>query len=317
MSSREGGRAGACPGGGAPRQRRLLRLLWVSIAASAVIIALKTWAWILTGSVGLLSDAAESAVNLAAAIIAMAALRWADKPADDDHPYGHAKAEYLAAGAEGALILVAAVGIAVSSIDRLLDPQPLDEVGAGLAVALVATLLNLAVGTALLRTGREERSIVLEADGRHLLTDVWTSVGVVAGVLAVALTGWETLDPLIALAVALNILIAGAGLVRRSAGGLMDVALNEPDRRLIGEVIARFEGEGARFHALRTRQAGSRAFVSMHVLVPGSWSVRRGHDMVEDIEEALRERLPYAVVDTHLEPLEDPRSFEDTELRRD
>jgi len=293
---------------------RLFRLLWLSIAAAAATITLKVGAWLLTGSVGLLSDAAESLVNLVAAIVAMLALRWAIKPADEEHAYGHAKAEYFSAGVEGALIVVAAIGIAVAAVGRLLDPQPIDDVGIGLAVSAAATLVNLAVGALLLRTGRRERSIVVEADGRHLLTDVWTSVGVIAGVAAVAITGWERLDPIIALVVAANIVATGGRLVGRSAGGLMDRALEPPERARIDAVLARFGPRGVQFHALRTRQAGARAFVSLHVLVPGTWSVQRGHDLVEEVEAALREELPYASVFTHLEPAEDPRSFGDASL---
>jgi cation diffusion facilitator family transporter len=292
-------------------QRRLFRLLWLSVAAAVATISLKTVAWLLTGSVGLLSDAAESVVNLVAAVIALLALRWATKPADEEHAYGHAKAEYFSAGVEGALILVAAVAIAVTAIDRLLDPQPIDDVGAGLAVSAVASSINLGVGYMLLTAGRRERSIILEADGKHLITDVVTSVGVIVGVAGVALTGWERLDPLIGLAVGANILLAGTGLIRRSGAGLMDRALSEPEVREIDEMLDRFRREGVAFHALRTRQAGSQAFMSVHVVVPGSWSVQRGHDVAEEIERELRARLPYLTVLTHLEPAEDPRSFDD------
>lgn len=298
-------------------EQRLFRLLWLSIAAATATIALKTTAWALTGSVALLSDAAESVVNLIAAVVAMAALRWATKPADEEHAYGHAKAEYFSAGVEGALILFAAVSIAVTAVDRLLHPQPIESVGIGILVTVCAALINLVVGLGLLRTGKRERSIVLEADGRHLVTDVWTSVGVVVGLGGVALTGWERLDALIALAVVVNIVATGVALVRRSAAGLMDRSLSEPERRDIAEVLGGFERDGVRFHALRTRQAGSRAFFSVHVLVPGAWSVQRGHDLVEDVEEALRARLPYVTVFTHLEPAEDPRSFGDTALDRE
>jgi cation diffusion facilitator family transporter len=298
-------------------EKRLFRLLRLSIAAAVATISLKTLAWLLTGSVGLLSDAAESVVNLVAAVVALLALRWATKPADEEHAYGHAKAEYFSAGVEGALILVAAVSIAAAAIDRLLHPQALEAVGVGLAVTALASLINLAVGYLLLRTGRRERSIVLEADGKHLMTDVWTSVGVIAGVAAVAITGWKRLDSIVALAVAVNIVVTGSGLVRRSVGGLMDRALGDDEQRQIREALASFQPDGVRFHALRTRQAGSRAFVSLHVLVPGAWTVQRGHDLVEDVEAALRERLPYATVFTHLEPAEDPRSFDDAALDRD
>src|SRR4051794_8523229 len=301
---------------GGMNQRRLFRLLWLSIAAAVATISLKTVAWRLTGSVGLLSDAAESVVNLVAAVVAMAALRWAVKPADEEHTFGHAKAEYFAAGVEGTLIFLAAISIAATAIVRLLHPQGIEDVGVGLAVSASASVINLAVGYLLLRTGRRERSIVLEADGRHLMTDVWTSVGVIVGVAAVAITGWERLDAVVALAVSLNIVVTGGSLVRRSAGGLMDRALGEDEHGQIREVLAPFEREGVLFHALRTRQAGSRAFVSVHVLVPGTWTVQRGHDVVEDVEARLRERLPYATVFTHLEPAEDPRSFADITLDR-
>src|SRR3954471_3306947 len=199
-------------------ERRLLRLLWLSLGAAVATIALKTTAWRLTGSVGLLADAAESVVNLVAAVVALTALRWASKPADEEHAYGHAKAEYFSAGVEGVLIFAAAVTIGVTAIDRLLDPQPIEDVGIGLAVSAAASAINLAVGLVLLRVGRAERSITLEANGRHLLTDVWTSAGVIVGVAGVALTSWERLDPIVALAVAANIVVAGVGLVRRSAG---------------------------------------------------------------------------------------------------
>ena len=294
----------------------LYRLLKLSIAAAVATIALKTLAWLLTGSVGLLSDAAESVVNLVAAVVALAVLRWASMPADDQHAYGHAKAEYFSAGTEGALILLAAVTIAVTAVDRLLHPQALNDVGIGLAVSVVASLINLGVGRALVRAGREHRSITVEADGKHLLTDVWTSIGVVVGVAAVAISGWERLDPIVALAVAGNIVFTGTILLRQSAAGLMDRALPPELQSEISEVLAPFGARGVHFHALRTRQAGRRAFVSLHVLVPGSWTVRQGHDMAEEVEAALRARIPYATVFTHVEPVEDPRSFDDTGLDR-
>jgi cation diffusion facilitator family transporter len=249
---------------------RLYRLLWLSIAAAVATITLKTIAWLLTGSVGLLSDAAESVVNLVAAVVALAVLHWAAMPADEQHAYGHAKAEYFSAGIEGALILLAAATIAVTSVDRLLHPQALNDVGIGLAVSVVATLINLGVGRALVRAGREHRSITVEADGKHLLTDVWTSVGVVVGVAAVAISGWERLDPIVAFAVAGNIIFTGTQLLRRSAAGLMDRALPPELQREIHDALAPFGPREVRFHALRTRQAGRRAFISLHILVPGA-----------------------------------------------
>ena len=295
---------------------RLYKLLWLAIAAAVATITLKTTAWLLTDSVGLLSDAAESVVNLVAAVVAMLAMRWALKPADEEHAYGHQKAEYFAAGVEGAMIVVAAVIIGATALPRLFDPQPIEDAGLGVAISTGASLINLAVGALLLREGRRLRSIILEADGKHLLADVWTSVGVLGAVILVALTGWNILDPLIALAVAVNIIVTGLRLVLRSIGGLMDRGLDAAEQATIATVLTRFEQDGISYHALRTRQAGSRAFVSLHVLVPGAWTVQQGHDVAEEIEDALRAALPHATVFTHLEPAEDPRSFADVDLDR-
>jgi cation diffusion facilitator family transporter len=294
----------------------LARLLWLSVAAAIATITLKTLAWALTGSVGLLSDAAESVVNLVAALFALVIVHWSAEPPDEDHPYGHEKADYLSAGVEGSLILFAALIIAYSATRRLLDPQPISGVGIGLSVSVVASAINLTVARMLLAAGREHRSLVLEADGRHLMTDVWTSVGVVAGVALVALTGWERLDPLVALLVAANIIVTGVTLVRRFTGGLMDRALPPEQRTAIDAVLQRYTDDRVRFHALRTRSAGPRAFVSVHILVPGDWTVQRGHDLAEDVERDVRAALQHATVFTHLEPLEDPASFADTDLDR-
>lgn len=298
------------------RARRLRRMMVLSIATAVATIALKTGAWAVTGSVGLLSDAAESVVNLIGASVGLAAVVWASRPADHDHAYGHEKANYLAAGITGALILVAALTIGFTAIDRLLHPAPVGGVGVGVAISVAASLLNLAVGRALLAVGREERSLTLEADGKHLLTDVWTSVGVIVGVVLVALTGWEALDPLVALAVAANIVVSGVGLVRRSTDGLMDRALDDAELAAVHEVLRRAGSEQVRFHALRTRRSGRRAFLSVHVLVPGAWSVQRGHDLIEDLERDLRRGLEPVTITTHLEPIEDPASFADADLDR-
>ena len=294
----------------------LSRFAWLAVAAAVATIALKTLAWALTGSVGLLSDALESGVNLVAAVLALIALRWAAKPPDDEHAYGHAKAEYVSAAVEGVAIFVAALSIGWAAVDRLLNPVALEGVGVGLAVAVGASLINLVVGVLLLRTGRRRRSVALEGEGRHLLTDVSTSVGVVVAVGAVALTGWGWLDPAIALVVAANILVAGAALVRRSTGGLMDRQLPAAERQAIEEVLSRAGEDSVRFHALRTRRAGRLSFLSVHVLVPGAWTVQRGHDLLEQLEAELRGAVPQLVVFTHLEPLEDPSSFADTVLDR-
>ena len=296
---------------------KLARLAWMSVAAALVTIGLKMTAWRLTGSVGFLSDALESLVNLVAAIMALTVLHWAAKPPDREHMYGHEKAEYLSAGIEGALIFVAALSIAWAAVGRLMHPADLQDVGVGLALSTVASLVNLGVGLALIRAGREHRSITLEADGRHLMTDVWTSAGVIVGVALVAITGARILDPIIALVVAANIVATGVRLVGRSASGLMDHALPVAERAEIDEVLDGFRtSHGIDFHAVRTRQAGRRSFVSLHVLVPGDWTVQRGHDASEQIDEALRERLPHLNVMTHLEPREDPLSFADEDLDR-
>ena len=297
-------------------QSRLTRFAWLSIAAALVTIALKFGAFVVTGSVGLLSDALESLVNLAAAVMALAMLTIAARPPDEEHAYGHSKAEYFASSFEGALILLAAASIAYSSVLRLLHPQPVRDPLLGIAISAVASVVNLGVATMLLRAGRRSRSIALEADAHHLMTDVWTSVGVMVGVGAVAATGWNWLDPVIALVVAANVVRIGLGLMRRSALGLLDTAIPEADRAAVMRILDAYAAEGAEYHALRTRQAGMRRFVSVHVLVPGAWTVQRGHELLERMEEEIRRDVPDATVFTHLEPLEDPVSFEDVRLER-
>jgi cation diffusion facilitator family transporter len=297
-------------------RNRLTRFAWLSIAAALATIALKAFAYGMTGSVALLSDAVESLVNLAAALVALAALTVAARPPDEEHAYGYSKAEYFASGFEGAMIFAAAAAIAYEALPRLWAPKPLEQLGAGLAVSAVAALVNLAVGQVLTRAGRQHASIALEADGHHLMTDVWTSAGILAGLLAVMVTGWLWLDPLIALAVAVNVLWTGYKLLKRSAQGLLDRALPAAERARITEVLGRYEAQGVQFHALRTRQAAGRSFVSMHVLVPGAWTVQRGHDLLEHIEADIREAFPGSAVFTHLEPVEDPVSLLDQELTR-
>lgn len=294
----------------------LQRFAWLSIAAAFATIGLKGVAWWLTGSVGLLSDALESFVNLAGAVMTLAMLGIAAMPEDDSHGYGHSKAEYFASGFEGVLILGAAVAIAVTSVERLIAPRPLEQVGLGLAVSAIAALVNLGAARVLLAAGQRNHSIALEADARHLMTDVWTSVGVIGGVGAVALTGWQRLDPLIALAVAANIVWSGVQLMRRSAAGLMDATLPAEQHEAVVRVLQGYKGQGVDYHALRTRQAGARQFVSVHILVPGQWSVSRGHDLVDAIEAEIGKALPRASVITHLEPLEDPASWHDVGLDR-
>ena len=294
----------------------LTRFAWLSIAAALATMGLKVVAYLLTGSVGLLSDAIESIVNLVGGVMALAMLTVAARPADEDHAFGHAKAEYFSSGVEGSLILVAAAGIAVAAVRRLLDPRPLEQAGIGLAVSTAASLVNLGVALVILKAARRWRSITLEANAHHLLTDVWTSAGVLLGVGLVVATGWLVLDPLVALLVAANIVWTGVSIVRRSVSGLMDTALPPEELARVRAVLARHEEIGVRFHAVRSRQAGARSFVSMHVLVPGEWSVQKGHDLLEGLEGELRAALPDATFFTHLEPLEDPASFADEGLER-
>lgn len=293
---------------------RLVGWAWLSIAAAITTIALKSGAYLITGSVGLLSDALESVVNLVAAVLVLFAIRIAARPADDSHQFGHGKVEYFSAGAEGLMIVVAAVVIVASAVQRLIHPQALEDLGIGLLITLVATAINGVVGFLVLRAGRRHRSITLVADGKHLLTDVWTSVGVVVGVGLVALTGWLPLDSLVAIGVALNILWTGFGLVRHSTRGLMDHAMPAAEVAMLADILKGVTAEHAagevQFHAVQTREAGRDRFISMHVLVPGSWTVAMGHDLLEEVEDAVRETFPGAHVHTHLEPSEDPRSYE-------
>jgi len=294
----------------------LTRYAWLSIAAAIVTIGLKAAAYLLTGSVGLLSDALESGVNLVAAIMALAMLTVAARPPDEEHAYGHDKAEYFSSGVEGALILVAAISIVWTALPRLISPQPIEQAGLGLGVSVAASLVNLGVAQVLKQAGRRYSSITLEADAAHLMTDVWTSVGVLAAVGLVAVTGWQRLDPVIALVVAANIIWSGFHLLRRSALGLMDTALPEAQRQAVLAIQERYAAEGVQFHALRTRESGARAFVSMHVLVPGGWTVQHGHALLERVEAEVRQAVPNVTVFTHLESLDDPASWVDTQLDR-
>jgi cation diffusion facilitator family transporter len=297
-------------------RRSLTRYAWLSITAALITMGLKVIAYLLTRSVGLLSDALESAVNLGAGLLALTTLSIGARPPDEDHAYGHAKAEYFSSGAEGALIMIAAAGIVYAAVPRLLAPRPLQQLELGLAISVVASLVNLGVARVLARAGRRHKSVALEADAQHLLTDVWTSAGVLLGIAAVALTGWEILDPLLGLAVAGLVTWSGLRLVRRSTLGLMDTALPPEEMQSIETVLASFQNLGVRYHALRTRQAGARSFVSVHLQVPGRWTVQRGHNLLEEIEDRIRSAIPYATVFTHIEPVEDPASWKDETLDR-
>jgi cation diffusion facilitator family transporter len=295
----------------------LTRFAWISIAAAVATITLKAGAYYLTGSVGLLSDAIESFVNLAGAVMALLMLIIAARPADDDHVYGHSKAEYFASVTEGILILGAAAGIIFTAVQRLLNPKEIEQLGLGLVVSIAASLINFFVSRILLKAGKERNSISLEADARHLMTDVWTSVGVIGGVAVAGLTGWQTLDPIVAIVVALNIIWTGFQLVRRSVSGLMDEALEEQELKLIQQVMDKYREKSVNFHALRTRQAAARRFMSVHVLVPGEWTVHDAHHIVEDFEQDIRNALGGVItVFTHLEPAEDELSMDDMYLDR-
>jgi len=299
-----------------PNRGALTAFAWLSVAAALTTIGMKSAAYWLTGSVGLLSDAVESLVNLAAAIVTLTMLSVAARPPDEEHAYGYSKAEYFASGFEGALIFLAALAIMAAAVDRLLAMQPLEQLGFGLIISAAAAGVNGIVAMVLVRAGKRHNSIALEADGHHLLTDVWTSAGILVALVAVLLTGWQWLDPLIAIGVALNILWTGYRLLKRSALGLLDRALPSDQRAAIGAVLDRYVAQGVEFHALRTRQAAGRSFVSVHVLVPGVWTVQRGHDLLEEIERDVREVVPNVTVFTHIEPREDPTSLLDQGIDR-
>jgi cation diffusion facilitator family transporter len=294
----------------------LPRYAWLSIGAAVATIALKGVAYRLTGSVGLLSDALESLVNLAGAVMALAMLTVASRPEDDDHPHGHGKAEYFSSGVEGTLILLAALAIGWAAISRLLHPRPLELLGVGLGVSVIASLINFGVARVLLGAARRYQSITLEANARHLLTDVWTSAGVLVGLGLVWLTGLNWLDPIVALLVATNIVWTGVRIVRQSVFGLMDTPIAPEEQEALRLAMAPYVSEGIVYHALRTRQSGSRSFVSLHVLVPGAWSVRQGHGLLERLEADIRRAVPGVSVLTHLEAIEDPASWEDVTLDR-
>jgi cation diffusion facilitator family transporter len=289
----------------------LTKFAWLSIAAALITIAMKSGAYLLTGSVGLLSDAVESIVNLLGALMALGMLTIAARPADDKHTFGHSKAEYFASVVEGLLILVAAAGIAFTGVERLFNPRPLEQPGLGILVSIGASVVNFGVARVLMTAAKKHNSITLEADSQHLMTDVWTSAGVITGVGVVALTGWTRLDPIVALIVAVNIIWTGVGLVRRSVEGLMDSALPADEKQVIETVMLKYRQTGVEFHALRTRQSASRRFISVHLLVPGAWSVHDAHHLAEDFEGEIRAALGEAIVSTHLEPIDDEISMDD------
>lgn len=279
------------------------RMALLSIATSIGTIALKFGAYFLTGSVSLWSDALESLVNLAAGLVALGALTVAEQPADDRHTFGHDKAEYFSSGVEGALILVAAISIIWSAGQRLLAPQPLSNLGPGILVAFLAGAMNFATARVMLKVAHQHDSITIEADAKHLLTDVWTSVGIIGGLLVVTwMPQWTILDPLMAMAVGVHIIVTGVGLLRRSADGLMDVALPANEVARAESLIAAELPSDASFHALRTRKSGTRRFLELHLLVPGTMSVADSHELCDRVEAALTAHLAKAHVTIHVEP---------------
>jgi len=292
------------------------KLAGVSITASIFTIILKLLAFSFTNSVSLLSDALESFVNLLAAIITFFMVRLAHKPPDETHPYGHSKAEYISSIAEGFFIIIAAAAIIVTAAQRLLHPAALETPGLGLLFSVVASLINLVVGLVLIKNGKISRSLALEADGHHLLTDVYTTIGVLVGLAVVYTTHLYILDPIIAILVGLNIISAGFAIVQKSLAGFMDSAIDKGYVDFIKSVFNEYKSQKIEFHGLMTRQAGSRLFISFHILVPGAWTVQRGHSLVEEIEKKLRTSIPQSTITTHIEPLEDPISWEDEGLDR-
>lgn len=295
----------------------LTKFAWFSIFTAIATISLKSLAYLLTGSVGLLSDAIESLVNLAAAIIALMMLKIAEQPPDEEHGYGHSKAEYFASITEGFFIFVAAIAITLSAVDRIIHPKIIEQAFLGLAISVIASIINYIVSKKLLRVGKKHHSITLEADGHHLMTDVITSIGVIIAVFLVAITGWQILDPIIAILVAVNIIFTGFSLMKRSVLGLLDTSISREELNIVRSVFDRYRLQGLEFHGLRTRQSAQRRFIDFHVLVPGNWTVKKGHDLLEKIEKEIRGSIEKATISTHLEPIEDPSSLEDISIERE
>lgn len=289
----------------------LAKYAWLSIAAALVTIALKLSAYFVTGSVGLLSDAVESFVNLAAAGFALFAIKLAEKPPDEEHMYGHSKIEYFSSIFEGILILIAALAIGWTAVNRFIHPRDIEQAMLGLIISTGASFVNLFVALKLLGIGKKHNSIIFEADAHHLLTDVWTSVGVIAGVFLVSVTHIQILDPIIAVIVAINIVVTGIVLMKRSAVGLMDSAIPKEEYEKITKYLQAFKDKQVHYHAMRTRQSGMRKFATLHILVPGNWSVQKGHNLLEEMEKGIRGLIPRITVTTHLEPIDDPISLKD------
>ena len=294
----------------------LTRYAWLSIGAAILTITMKSAAYFLTGSVGLLSDALESLVNLAAAIVALIVLTVITRPANDEFTFGFSKAEYFSSGFEGGMILLAAAGIVITALPRLIHPVPLEQLGLGLAISVAASLINLVVAQILMRAGKRYNSITLEADARHLMTDVFTTAGVLVGIALVAITGWLRLDPIIALLVAVNILFTGYRLLVRSGRGLLDVAVPAEELNSVKTILESYKEQGVSYHALRSRQSAARKFMVVHLLVPGSWTVRKSHQLAEQFETRVLETVKNTNIVTHVEPIDDPLSMEDASVER-
>jgi cation diffusion facilitator family transporter len=294
----------------------LTHYAWLSIIAAVVTITMKYTAYLLTGSVGLLSDALESLVNLAAAVVALLVLKLISRPANDEYTFGYSKAEYFSSGFEGGMILLAAGAIIFTALPRLINPVPLEQLGLGLVISVAASLINLAVSIILIRASRRYNSITLEADARHLMTDVWTTAGVLIGIALVWLTGWIRLDPIIAILVAINILFTGYRLVIRSGRGLLDASLPPQELASVKSILDSYQAQGVGYHALRSRQAAARKFLVVHLLVPGEWSIRKGHLLAEQVEKQVIETINNANIVTHIEPIEDQLSMDDISIVR-
>jgi cation diffusion facilitator family transporter len=293
------------------QKKSLAPIVWFSIIASILTITIKSAAYSVTGSVGFLSDAMESFINLAAGIVAFVMLTIAARPPDKEHPFGHDKAEYFSSLIEGVLIVLAAIGIVWAAINRIYHPQPLEELNIGMGLSVLATLINLATARILLFYGRKHNSITLEADSHHLMTDVWTTVGIIVGILLVKLTNWQILDPLMAIAVAISIVYTGTKLIIRSTDGLMDSRLSEKEIIIVKQILNRYKEQGTDYHALYTRQASSKRFITFHLLFPGDWTIHKAHEISKQIEKEIDEAFPYSDILIHLEPLNDPEAHND------
>jgi cation diffusion facilitator family transporter len=297
--------------------KSLKKFMYLSIAAAVVTILLKFTAYRVTGSIGFFSDALESIVNLLAAVFGLIMLHVSEKPADEGHEFGHSKAEYFSSAIEGSLILLAAFSIIWSAVPRLIHPIALENINIGLLFSVGASLVNLAVGQMLIHNGKKSKSLLVEADGKHLMTDVWTSAGVIAGILLVKFTGILILDPIIAILVALNIVYTGYRLISRSTNGLMDASISETEIDQVKKYLDSLKEKDITYHSLMTRQAGQRKFISFHLLVPGAWTVQQGHENADIIEETIEDMFDEPVtVTSHIEPVEDPASLKDIGIDR-